>query len=75
MKDPTNEYFFIDYEFAGWQPRAMDLSGYINECVIDNNCAAKKSGIGCFPLNAMERNEIQYLIERYLFHIYKHEKP
>jgi choline/ethanolamine kinase len=35
LEDCTN-VMLIDFEYAGWQPRAMDLANYCNETMIDN---------------------------------------
>eukprot|EP00347_Sterkiella_histriomuscorum_P005923 403354751 len=55
----------IDYEYAGWQPRFMDLANYINETVFDNGFPSG-SGVGCFPDNLMTKDEIQLFVEYYV---------
>jgi len=27
----------IDYEYAGWNPMAMDVANYVNETMLDNS--------------------------------------
>ncbi len=36
LKD-NNQIMIIDYEYAGWNPMAMDVANYINETMVDNN--------------------------------------
>ncbi len=56
----------IDYEFTGWNPRAMDLANYINETQIDNNYKENASGIKFYPDNAMSEEEIIWFLRSYL---------
>jgi thiamine kinase-like enzyme len=70
LEDPTQQAYLIDYEFTGWQPRAMDLANYINECLIDNAHPGHPSGIGFFPHNLMTQDEVRYLVKSYLVHVH-----
>jgi len=40
----------IDYEYGGWNPMAMDIANYLNECAIDN-AHPKDIGIKYYPNN------------------------
>ena len=66
MLNPNKSLILIDYEFVGWQPRAMDLAGYVMETVIDNDCKEEPSGIGYSPENLMGKKEIEGLCKKYL---------
>ena len=35
LRDNMN-LMLIDYEYAGWNPMAMDLANYINETILEN---------------------------------------
>jgi thiamine kinase-like enzyme len=34
--EDNHELLLIDYEYAGWNPMAMDLANYLNETMLDN---------------------------------------
>lgn len=40
LKDST-ETIIIDYEYAGWGPRALDIANYFNETSMENNYPLK----------------------------------
>jgi len=52
----NQDIILIDYEYGGWNPLAMDLANYINECACDN---AYPYGIGIkfYPANMPSREE------------------
>ncbi len=58
---PHKDLYIIDYEYAGWQPRAMDLANYFNETVFDN-AYPFGSGVGCFMDNMITDSEMLIMI-------------
>jgi len=66
----------IDYEYGGWNPMAMDIANYLNECAIDN-AYPKDIGIKHYPKNFPSESERNVLIKSYLELYYeklKHDK-
>lgn len=55
----------IDYEYGGWNPMAMDIANYLNECAIDN-AYPKGFGIKYYPENFPSEFERNSLIKSYL---------
>jgi thiamine kinase-like enzyme len=55
----------IDYEYGGWNPMAMDIANYLNECAIDN-AYPKGFGIKYYPENFPSEFERNTLIKSYL---------
>jgi len=55
----------IDYEYGGWNPMAMDIANYLNECAIDN-AYPKDIGIKYYPNNFPSEFERNALIKHYL---------
>lgn len=37
IQNGGDQLLLIDYEYAGWNPMAMDLANYLNETMLDNN--------------------------------------
>ena len=35
--EDNRKLMIIDYEYAGWNPMAMDLANYLNETMLDNS--------------------------------------
>lgn len=64
LKNNT-ELIIIDYEYAGWNPMAMDLANYLNECILDNAYPAD-NGIALFPENMMTEPEIERMAKVYM---------
>jgi thiamine kinase-like enzyme len=64
LKD-NNEIMIIDYEYAGWNPMAMDLANYVNETMIDNNFF-HHNGKTWYPENCMSDAEIEAMCKEYL---------
>jgi thiamine kinase-like enzyme len=48
----------IDYEYAGWNPMAMDVANYINETMVDNNFL-DHNGIVWYSENCMTDIEVE----------------
>ena len=55
LKD-NREIMFIDYEYGGWNPMAMDLANYINETMLDNSYP-EKNGVAWYLSNCMTFEE------------------
>ena len=55
----------IDYEYAGWNPMAMDLANYINETMLDNNHPGG-NGIAWYLDNCMQPKEIEAMVKEYM---------
>ena len=55
----------IDYEYAGWNPMAMDLANYLNETMLDN-AYQEKNGITWYLENCMTRPELESMSKRYM---------
>lgn len=53
----------IDYEYAGWQPRAFDLASYLNDMVIDKHCP---TGIRTYLQNFITDEELTLFLTAYL---------
>jgi thiamine kinase-like enzyme len=56
LANPSKDFFIIDYEYAEWQPRAMDIANYFNETVFDNSYSFG-SGVGSFMDNMITASE------------------
>lgn len=61
----NRDLMVIDYEYAGWNPMAMDLANYLNETMLDN-AHPFKNGIHCYPQNCMTRPELTQMASSYL---------
>mmetsp|Transcript_7353 Transcript_7353/g.5619 ORF Transcript_7353/g.5619 Transcript_7353/m.5619 type:complete len:115 (-) Transcript_7353:230-574(-) len=57
----------IDYEYSGWQPRAMDLADYFNEVMTDN-AFPYPPGIAYYLENIMQESDLEYMVTAYLQH-------
>jgi thiamine kinase-like enzyme len=55
----------IDYEYAGWNPMAMDLANYIGETILEN-AYPLGNGINWYLDNMMQYPEIQSMIKTYM---------
>lgn len=55
----------IDYEYAGWNPMAMDLANYINETMLDN-AYPLKNGIAWYLSNCMPDAEARAMSVVYM---------
>ena len=55
----------IDYEYAGWNPMAMDLANYINETILDN-AYPLDNGITWYLDNCMAKPEIDQMVKEYM---------
>lgn len=64
LTDNTN-LMLIDYEYGGWNPMAMDLANYINECMLDNAYPGAQ-GIGYYHHNCMTKYEIDIMTKTYM---------
>ena len=55
----------IDYEYTGWNPMAMDLANWVNECMLDN---AYPYGTGSYSYveNKMDIEEIENMAKIYM---------
>jgi choline/ethanolamine kinase len=62
---------FIDFEYTGWNPRAMDLANYFNETMLDN-AYPLENGIKVYLENFISDREQEQVITRYLSHYHKH---
>ena len=63
--EDNSKITLIDYEYGGWNPMAMDIANYLNECTIDN---AYPMGVGIkhYPDNYPSESERNFLIQTYL---------
>ena len=59
------ELMIIDYEYAGWNPMAMDLANYINETMLDN-AYPLENGIKWYLDNCMSPQEIEQMVKEYM---------
>ena len=59
----------IDFEYTGWQPRAMDIANFCNDAMIDN-AYPLKNGMGLYLNNFFNDHEINAIITTYLTHYY-----
>jgi len=69
IKD-NRSLMLIDYEYAGWNPMAMDLSNYINETILEN-AYPLGNGINWYLDNCMELPEIEQMVKKYMECYYK----
>lgn len=67
LLEDNSKLTLIDYEYGGWNPRAMDLANYLNECCLDN-AYPKGVGIKEYMDNFPSKKEIKTLIRTYLKH-------
>jgi thiamine kinase-like enzyme len=56
----NRKLLIIDYEYAGWNPMAIDLSNYINETMLDNSYP-DKNGIAWYLENCMSPHEVEMM--------------
>lgn len=63
--DNNRDLLIIDYEYAGWNPMAMDLANYLNESMLDNSYPAG-NGIGWYIENCMTTGELREMTQAYL---------
>jgi len=68
LEDAT-EVIFIDFEYTGWNPRAMDIANYFSETMLDNAHPLKK-GIKYYIKNFIKEHEQEFLMKHYLAHYY-----
>ena len=61
----NRKLMLIDYEYAGWNPMAMDLANYVNETMLDNSHPAD-DGIAWYLENCMLDGEIREMAAKYL---------
>ena len=64
-----NNLCLIDFEYASWSWRELDIANYVNETICDNNFP-EGCGIGYIFENQMEIDEIEYLVKEYLKVLY-----
>lgn len=57
----NSKLLLIDYEYAGWNPMAMDLANWINETMLDNSYP-EKNGIAWYTQNIMDSEEVRTMI-------------
>ena len=55
----------IDYEYAGWNPMAMDLANYISETILEN-AYPYGTGINWYLDNIMQQFELESMIKTYM---------
>jgi thiamine kinase-like enzyme len=55
----------IDYEYAGWNPMAMDLANYISETILEN-AYPLGNGINWYLDNVMQQPELESMIKTYM---------
>jgi thiamine kinase-like enzyme len=67
----NRELLVIDYEYAGWNPMAMDLANYLNETMLDNSYPGK-NGIAWYTENCMSMAELQEMSANYLTCYFHH---
>lgn len=63
--DDNRKLLLIDYEYAGWNPFAMDLANYVNETMLDNSYPGK-NGIAWYLENCMQGEEVETMATHYL---------
>lgn len=56
--EDNRKFLIIDYEYAGWNPMAMDLANYLNESMLDN-AYPLKNGIAYYTDNCMTKQEVK----------------
>ena len=64
LKDNLN-LMMVDFEYTGWQPRAMDIANYFNETMLDN-AYNYKNGITYYTENIMDKEELADFEQTYL---------
>lgn len=60
----------IDYEYGGWNPIAMDIAHYLNECCIDD-AHPMDVGVKLYLENFPSENERHELIKYYIRNYYE----
>ena len=70
LKD-NRELLVIDYEYAGWNPMAMDIANYLNETMLDNAYPYDK-GIGYYTDNCMSIAEVEDMTRVYMATYFNH---
>ena len=61
----NQQFMIIDYEYAGWNPMAIDLANYINETMLDNAYPVD-NGIAWYLDNCMQPREIEDMVKEYM---------
>lgn len=61
----NRELILIDYEYAGWNPMAMDVAVFINETMNDNSYLGK-NGVEWYTDNIMSEHELEHFVKCYL---------
>jgi thiamine kinase-like enzyme len=56
----------IDFEYVGWNPRAMDLAGYFNEMMVDKSGKSRRHGIRSYVDNCPSEDNIECACRAYL---------
>jgi thiamine kinase-like enzyme len=64
----------IDYEYGGWNPMAMDIANYLNECCLEN-AHPKGVGIKVYLENFPNQYECNQLMKAYLKCYYEKKAP
>ena len=64
----------IDFEYAGWNPMAMDVAVLINE-TMNHNSYPFKNGVEWYLENLMSDQEQNTVIREYLTHYYVNYMP
>ena len=62
--DNSEDFVLIDYEFAGWNPRTIDLAVYLNENICDN-AHPEGSGIKYYFENTPSDEIIEFMVRQY----------
>mmetsp|Transcript_9303 Transcript_9303/g.15679 ORF Transcript_9303/g.15679 Transcript_9303/m.15679 type:complete len:173 (-) Transcript_9303:44-562(-) len=68
------DFILIDFEYAGWNPMAMDVAVFINETMNDNSYPGK-NGVEWYLDNVMSLREQDEFIEAYLRHYFANYAP
>mmetsp|Transcript_6170 Transcript_6170/g.9958 ORF Transcript_6170/g.9958 Transcript_6170/m.9958 type:complete len:158 (-) Transcript_6170:102-575(-) len=61
----NRQLLVIDYEYAGWNPMAMDVANFLNETMLDN-AYPLKNGVNWYIDNILETHEVEMISKRYL---------
>lgn len=70
----NSDIMLIDYEYGLWNPMAMDIANYLNECMLDNSYPGK-NGIEIYLDNFMEPDELREMSRTYLSRYYEVHMP
>ena len=68
------DLILIDFEYAGWNPMAMDVACYINETMNDNSYPGD-NGIKWYLTNLMTVQEQEEFIKTFLKHYFFNYMP